>query len=77
MWTYEDNCGAVCDYIGQSNYSSSILIFVGAARTVAQEGTNSSQRAQKYPEVLKKIRKQVQKRPDVRILKKSLWQMQA
>ena len=49
MWTYEDNCGAVCDYIGQSNYSSWILIFVGAARTVAQEGTNSSQRAQKYP----------------------------
>lgn len=51
MWTYEDNCGAVCDYIGQSNQSSWILIFVGAARTVAQEGANSAQRAQKYPEV--------------------------
>lgn len=77
MWTYEDNCGAVCDYIGQSNYSSWILIFVGAARTVAQEETNSSQRPRNIQKYIKKIRKQVQKRPDVRILKKSLWQMQA
>ena len=43
----------VITLVNPTNYSSWILIFVGAARTVAQEGTNSSQRAQKYSEVYK------------------------